>query len=320
MVKLSYSMRVTQYYKFCIKDLIKNKIKVLAVFPSLFISLIVFALIIILRNELEYGVNANSKILLGGDFEFSSKQKSFSNEKINKIRENYFVTEVIEFTSILRNENEKSKTTRIKVIDDFYPLLGNVETEPINAVEELKKTPNGILINTNIQKNLGIKVGNEIRIQNVSFQVIGIVRSLPDIGSFFLFGDYALINKKYLDDLKLDNLGSFIQYKYKLLKKELKNIKTEDLEDFKDFRKKTPIDVSDDLNKNIENFIFFLSIISASSLLISGIGLKNSLYSFLSSNQKKIAIFKSLGFSSKNIKKLFLLQTVIIFYCKYLVC
>ena len=229
MVKLSYSMRVTQYYKFCIKDLIKNKIKVLAVFPSLFISLIVFALIIILRNELEYGVNANSKILLGGDFEFSSKQKSFSNEKINKIRENYFVTEVIEFTSILRNENEKSKTTRIKVIDDFYPLLGNVETEPINAVEELKKTPNGILINTNIQKNLRIKVGNEIRIQNVSFQVIGIVRSLPDIGSFFLFGDYALINKKYLDDLKLDNLGSFIQYKYKLLKKELKNINTEDL-------------------------------------------------------------------------------------------
>lgn len=319
MVKLSYSMRVTQYYKFCIKDLIKNKIKVLAVFPSLFISLIVFALIIILRNELEYGVNANSKILLGGDFEFSSKQKSFSNEKINKIRENYFVTEVIEFTSILRNENEKSKTTRIKVIDDFYPLLGNVETEPINAVEELKKTPNGILINTNIQKNLGIKVGNEIRIQNVSFQVIGIVRSLPDIGSFFLFGDYALINKKYLDDLKLDNLGSFIQYKYKLLKKELKNIKTEDLEDFKDFRKKTPIDVSDDLNKNIENFIFFLSIISASSLLISGIGLKNSLYSFLSSNQKKIAIFKSLGFSSKNIKKLFLIQTVIILiFCTFL--
>ena len=109
MVKLSYSMRVTQYYKFCIKDLIKNKIKVLAVFPSLFISLIVFALIIILRNELEYGINANSKILLGGGLEFSSKQKSFSNEKINKIRENYFVTEVIEFTSILRNENEKSK-------------------------------------------------------------------------------------------------------------------------------------------------------------------------------------------------------------------
>ena len=133
MVKLSYSMQVTQYYKLCIKDLIKNKIKVLAVFPSLFISLIVFALIIILRNELEYGVNANSKILLGGDFEFSSKQKSFSNEKINRIRENYFVTEVIEFTSILRNESEKSKTTRIKVIDDFYPLLGNVETEPINA-------------------------------------------------------------------------------------------------------------------------------------------------------------------------------------------
>ena len=66
--------------------------------------------------------------------------KIVKGDLINKIRENYFVTEVIEFTSILRNESEKSKTTRIKVIDDFYPLLGNVETEPINAIEELKKT------------------------------------------------------------------------------------------------------------------------------------------------------------------------------------
>ena len=64
--------------------------------------------------------------------------------------------------------------------------------------------------------------------------------------------------------------------------------------------------------KIIENFIYFLSIISASSIIISGIGLKNSLFSFLSNNQFKVAIYKSLGLSSQIIKLSYNLQTLII--------
>ena len=75
---------------------------------------------------------------------------------------------------------------------------------------------------------------------------------------------------------------------------------------------KLPKDVSQNLKRTIENFIYFLSIIAASAILISGIGLKNSLYSFLSNNQLKIAIYKSLGLSSKKIKILYYSQTVII--------
>ena len=65
----------------------------------------------------------------------------------------------------------------------------------------------------------------------------------------------------------------------------------------------------------IENFIYFLSIIAASAILISGIGLKNSLYSFLSKNQLNIAIYKSLGLSYKNIKNLYYSQTLLILVC-----
>ena len=75
---------------------------------------------------------------------------------------------------------------------------------------------------------------------------------------------------------------------------------------------KFPKDISQNLRRIIENFIYFLSIIAASAILISGIGLKNSLYSFLSNNQLNIAIYKSLGLSSQNIKRLYYTQTLII--------
>ena len=60
----------------------------------------------------------------------------------------------------------------------------------------MKKTTNTILIDKTTQNNLGLKLGDKIKIQNLSFEVIGIIESLPDIGDFFLFGDQALINKK----------------------------------------------------------------------------------------------------------------------------
>ena len=75
---------------------------------------------------------------------------------------------------------------------------------------------------------------------------------------------------------------------------------------------KYPEDVNQNLKRTIENFIYFLSIIAASAILISGIGLKNSLYSFLSNNQLNIAIYKSLGLSSNNIKTLYYTQTLVI--------
>ena len=39
---------------------------------------------------------------------------------------------LIIFTSIIKNANEQNKTIRIKVIDNFYPLIGNVKVEASN--------------------------------------------------------------------------------------------------------------------------------------------------------------------------------------------
>ena len=156
---------------------------------------------------------------------------------------------------------------------------------------------------------------DKIKIQDFEYEVIGIIDSLPEIGSFFLFGDQALINKSGFENLKVNNLGSFINYKYKMLNKEAKLEIPDYIFKDKDLSIKFPKDISENLKKTIENFIYFLTIISASAILISGIGLKNSLFSFLSINQLKIAIYKSLGLNSKSIKNIYYFQmlTILVF-------
>ena len=103
-----------------------------------------------------------------------------------------------------------------------------------------------------------------------------------------------------------------MSFKYKLIAKDNNQETQNKIKEKENFVIKYPEDVSENLNKSIENFIYFLSIISASAILISGIGLKNSLFSFLSNNQFKIAIYKSLGLSSQNIKNLYYFQAIIV--------
>ena len=66
-------------------------------------------------------------------------------------------------------------------------MLVNVKVEPTNSLKLLQIKPNSILIDKTTQNNLDLKIGDKIKIQNISLEIIGIEESLPDIGSFFLF-------------------------------------------------------------------------------------------------------------------------------------
>ena len=308
-------MYLPNYLQFFIKELNKNKSKISKVFFTIFLSLLIFSSVIILKNSIENEIKNNSRIFLGGDLELSTKNTPLRDEVLDDLKEKFFLTEVIEFTSIMRASNEESKTTRIKVIDDSYPLIGSVKVEPPNSFEILQIKPNSILIDKPTKNNLNLKIGEKIKIQNISLEIIGFIENLPDIGGFFLFGDQALISKSSFKNLKVNNLGSFINFKYKMISKTKKlELPPEIIQDKQNILK-FPEDVSQNLKKMIENFIYFLSIIAASAILISGIGLKNSLYSFLSKNQLNIAIYKSLGLSYKNIKNLYYSQTLLILVC-----
>ena len=72
------------------------------------------------------------------------------------------------------------------------------------------------MIDKTTKKNLDLKIGEKIKIQNINFEIIGVIESLPDIGTFFLFGDQALINSSSFKNLKINNLGSFLNFKYKI--------------------------------------------------------------------------------------------------------
>ena len=80
----------------------------------------------------------------------------------------------------------RAKQSRVKAIDDYYPLIGKVKVEPINSLKLLQIKPDSILIDKSTKNNLDLNIGDNIKIQNSSFEIVGVIESLPDIGGFFL--------------------------------------------------------------------------------------------------------------------------------------
>ncbi|MDC0353086.1 ABC transporter permease [Candidatus Pelagibacter sp.] len=321
MEKLNNPSELNLIFRYALKDLSRNYKKLSSIIVTLFISLFILSAIFTIEDSLKKELNDNAKSLLGGDLEIDYNRNKGNLELVDKVKEFATISQMIEFSTMVSTTNrEKNKSlfTRIKTVDTKYPLYGDVNYEPAGAFDRMHNEPNTLLINESLSKNLKLKINDKIKVQNQLFTIIGIVKSVPDVSGFVAFGDWALASEQTLEILKLNGIGSFLNYEYKVkfdptadadkLEKKIENI-------FKDDQKvklRYPENSASGLKRIINNFSQFLSLVSISAMLIAGIGIANTLLSFINQNNMSIAVRKAVGFYSGNIKTLYYLQLLIL--------
>ena len=303
MEKSNNSSKFNLILKYALKDLSRNYHKISSIIITLFISLFILSAIFTIEDSLKKELNDNAKALLGGDLEIDYNRNQGNLDLVNQVKEFATVSQMIEFSTMLSTtgrEKNKSLFTRIKTVDEKYPLYGEVDYEPIEAYERMQREPNTILINESLSKTLNIKINEQVKVQDQNFTVIGIIKSVPDVSGFVAFGDWALAGKQTLEILKLNGIGSFLNYEYKVkfnndddtvqIERKIENI-------FKNDQKvklRYPENSASGIKRIINNFSQFLSLVSISAMLIAGIGIANTLLSFINQNNMSIAVRLSL--------------------------
>ena len=323
MEKLNNSSELSLIFKYALKDLSRNYKKISSIIVTLFISLFILSAIFTIEDSLKKELNDNAKVLLGGDLEIDYNRNQGDLNLVNKVKEFSTVSQMIEFSTMLSTtgrEKNKSLFTRIKTVDEKYPLYGEVVYEPEDAYKRMQKETKTILINESLSKTLKIKINDKVKVQDQSFIVVGIIKSVPDVSGFVAFGDWALAGKQTLEILKLNGIGSFLNYEYKVKFKpsdDPEKIESKIKDIFKDDQKvklRFPENSASGLKRIINNFSQFLSLVSISAMLIAGIGIANTLLSFINQNNMSIAVRKAVGFYSGNIKTLYYLQLLILLF------
>ena len=323
MEKLNKYSEFTLIFKYALKDLGRNYKKISSIILTLFISLFILSAIFTVEDGLNKELNDNAKVLLGGDLEIDYNRNQGNLNLVNKVKEFSTVSQMIEFSTMLSTVGRiknKSLFARIKTVDEKYPLYGKVIYEPKGAFDRMQVEPNTLLINESLSKTLKIKINEKVKVQDQIFTVIGIIKSVPDVSGFVAFGDWALAGKQTLEILKLNGIGSFLNYEYKVkfnlnddpdkIEKRIENIFKND----EKVKLRYPENSASGLKRIINSFSQFLSLVSISAILIAGIGIANTLLSFINQNNMSIAVRKAVGFYSGNIKNLYYLQLLILLF------
>ncbi len=151
-----------------------------------------------------------------------------------------------------------------------------------------------------------------------SFKVAGLVVSVPDLAESAVFGEFARISKSSYDKFELSSGGSFLDHEYRI--KFNNNIDVskqaslvESIVAYDDsIETRLPGQSGRSLGRIIDNFSNFLNLVSVSAMIIAGIGISNTLLSFVNQRNTSIAVKKSIGFSSNFIQLMYFYEIILI--------
>jgi len=116
----------------------------------------------------------------------------------------------------------------------------------------------------------------------------------------------------------LNSGGSFLDHEYRIkFKNSIQSDKQEELVKsivaYDDsITTRLPGESGQSLSRVIDNFSNFLNLVSVSAMVIAGIGISNTLLSFVNQNNTSIAVKKSIGFSSSFIQTMYFYEILLI--------
>lgn len=319
-------------FKIALRDLLNaRRFSILFIF-NLALGILGFVLIHSFKGSVNDTLNSRSKILLGSDISLSGR-RALSQEEYTKIQE-YFSDKVIAKSETIElysmgkalNEVGKSRLVLIKMIDDLYPLYGDLKIKEIGNVSgELYKRIDinpKTWISPELAYQMKIKEGESLKLGEQKFIVDGIIEddsssSWRGIG----LAPKLYISKTYREQTKLLSFGSVAGYGYlfKLKKiyhdkQELKKIKKDILDIISDpaIRVMLPDNSSEQVGRVLNYLSDYLGLVALVAIFLSGIGSSYLFQNFVFSKMPEIGILKSLGLSLNKVKLVFLIELLIL--------
>jgi putative ABC transport system permease protein len=282
--------------------------------------LLLLSLTFSVKEALNSEIDNNSKKLLGGDIQVTSGIDPLPEKIIDEFDTLGKVSTAIEFATMLSKEGGSPVFTELRAVDDNYPLYGNIETIPQIASERIfvNSQKPSVLINESIQKLLKLSFGDDVVIMGQQFEVAGLVSSVPDLAESAVFGEFAIISMESYEQFGLNSGGSFLDHEYRIKFKNSTQVEKKEklvrsIVEYDDsIEIRLPGESGQSLSRVIDNFSNFLNLVSVSAMVIAGIGISNTLLSFVNQSNTSIAVKKSIGFSSSFIQTMYFYEIMMI--------
>nr|WP_246217709.1 ABC transporter permease [Jiella pacifica] len=264
------------------------------------------------------GIEREGRAILGGDLRFALIQREATPDEMKYMSDLGKVSQTATLRSMVRRPDGSDQSlAEVKVVDGAYPLYGTVETTPERPLADLlAKTGSGYgaVAEGSLFDRLGIEPGAEVKLGNLTLTLTGVLDREPDLlAEGINFAPRLMISKAALAATGLVQPGSLIEYAYKIelppgVDPEVAVKTANDHFPESGFRVRTAKNASPSLQRNIERFSQFLTLVGLTALIVGGVGVANAVRAYIDSKRQVIATFKSLGASGRFVVVVYLMQ------------
>lgn len=278
-----------------------------------------------LSRALTEGISAEGQAILGGDLSFSMVHRQATPDERTFLDNLGPVSEVATLRAIARHPETAEQTlVELKAVDNAYPLYGNVELTGGGDLASAFSPEDGIhgaVADLALLARLGIEVGDVISMGNAKIRVADTVVIEPDkLASGMDLGPRLMISTGAIEATGLVQPGSLVRWRYRVQldgatsDTALRTILQDARSEFPDsgWRIRSRANAAPGLQRNINRFAQFLTLVGLTALVVGGVGVANAIRSYLDTKREVIASFKCLGANGGFVFKVYLIQMLVL--------
>jgi putative ABC transport system permease protein len=275
--------------------------------------------------SLSEGLTREGRTLLGGDVSFSLMQREAKPAEIAFLRTHGDVSVGATLRAMARNPAGTLALVELKAIDGSYPLLGELTLNPKMPVPELLAERNGVFgagVDSPLLARPDLKLGDVVTVGGATFQIRSVIEAEPDklVGGVGL-GPRFLASEAGLRATGLLQPGSLVRWIYRVKLPANANDDRATATFIDDVRNALPEagweirsrdNASPQLERNINRFTQFLTLVGLAALLVGGVGVANAVKSHIDRRRDVIASFKALGATGRDVFTIYLTQVIVL--------
>lgn len=226
-------------------------------------------------------------------------------------------TETIESPTMLRPADpahEGAMLVELKGIDAAFPLVGEFTVANAEPFNYSLIQNNGAVVSAALLDRLQLRVGDDVKIGNSTFQIRGVIDQEPGRGSGFRLGPRVFIEKSAVDSAGLTGFGSRARRKIlftvpedkmKVLVRQLRDQLKNNLINVRSYKES-----QENMNEQFSRAEDYSSLTGLVILVLGGIGISNVTRVFIEQKRKAIAVLKCVGATGRRITVAYLAQVI----------
>ena len=278
-----------------------------------------------LAASLSDGLSREGRVILGGDLAFSLITRQANDNELDFLRSHGDVSTAATLRAMARTADGRATLVEVKAVDRAYPLFGTAELDPRQSLGAALAEQNGVYgaaIDTTLAERFNLKPGDTLTVGDAHLLVRAILTSEPDkLAGGIGFGPRIMVSRAALDASHLVQPGSLVRWHYRLrlpanaaTDADVRAVANDARVELPQagWEVRTRSNASPQLQRNVERFTQFLTIVGLTALLVGGVGVGNAVKSHLDRRRESIATLKALGASGRTVFAVYLTQVMIL--------